>query len=1159
MAKKKKIPAYNFKAIEKRWQKYWEKEKLFQLNISKARRPFYNLMMFPYPSAEGLHVGGVFTFTGVDTFGRYKKLQGFDVFEPIGLDGFGIHSENYAMKIGEHIRDVSRRTEKNFYRQLRAIGNMYDWSRTVETYKPNYYKWTQWLFLQLYKKGLAYRKQAKVNWCPWCKTVLSDEQVIAGRCERCDSLVKKKELNQWFFKITNYADRLLKNLKWIDWPEDVKINQRNWIGKSEGAIIRFEIKDAKEKTTKEKEYLEVFTTRPDTLFGATYLVLAPEHHLFKEIKDQIRNKKAVLSYIEKALNKTEQERKAKEKDKTGIELKGVRAINPATKKEVPIWVADYVLMDYGTGAIMAVPAHDKRDFEFAKRYKLPIKPVVRESNGSRNKLNKSSKAVLGCFTGEGVSINSGFLNGLETEQSKQKVIKWLEKNGYGKRAVDYKLRDWCISRQRYWGPPIPIVWCQHCALQQKPVKVLIIHGFEGSGKGNWLSWIKEQLEKIGCEVLVPSIKKRDSSHPTITAWIRQLKPYLYQLDENSIIISHSLGSKAALHLLERNNKKIAKLFLVASAIGNPKRDWDWLAKKWRGSDIEALRKFWEKEINWRKIKGKAKESHIIVSRDDNFIDTYHYKITKLDNLQVEIWNGFRHFQRKREPALLQYILRQIDSLRYSSKQIVINFYDNKTWQQILRGQKTVETRALNPNEADRFFGGTKVGDKLILRNIKTLEERAYVIKNQQIFKGLADLARKQALLKKIFPEFKKRQDRIKVQEIKNKYEKLEKGYLQKIQKNGLIAWEIEEAQEAVPVPEDQLPVKLPPMEDFLPEGKGKGPLAKNEKFVKTKCPICGQEAKRETDVSDPFVDSSWYFFRYPSTEFDDRPFDKRRTEKWLPVDSYIGGKEHTVLHLLYSRFITMVLKDLGYINFEEPYKRFFGHGLITKDGAKMSKSRGNVVNPDEILEKYGADTMRMYLRFVGDFAQGGDWRDSGIDGMARFVKKTWRLFFELEGIGDGIENLNMIDKTIKVVGEDIERLSFNTAVARIMEFINWIKEHQTQFNRQQSLKVKKTLALLLAPMMPHLAEEFWSKLGYKKSIFTYHWPKYNPQNIIEDEIELVVQVNGKVRDKLRVPKNINQAEAEKLAQTSPKIKKWTKGRETKKVIFVPNRLINIVM
>jgi len=1161
MKKGKTAVKYDFARIEKKWQKVWQDQKLFEVDMEKAEKPFYNLMMFPYPSAEGLHVGGVYTYTGVDTFGRFKRMQGYDVFEPIGLDGFGIHSENYAMKIREHIEEVSKRTEKNFYRQLSSIGNMFDWSRTVETYKPEYYRWTQWIFLQMFKKGLAYQKKAKVNWCPSCKTVLSDEQVIQGQCERCESFVDKRELKQWFFRITKYADRLLKNLDWIDWPEDVKTNQRNWIGRSEGANIKFKV----EVSDKEIGELGVFTTRPDTLFGATYMVLAPEHELVKKAKSGITNWKEVEKYISKAISKSEQERKNDEKIKTGVELKGVFAVNPASGNKISIWVADYVLAGYGMGAIMAVPAHDTRDWEFAKKFNIKIESVVapylfdtkyptredketkkrdvvvaivrnkdkkeylclrwnkigwqsfitggidgedivnaakrevleesgyvdlkfvkeltgpifaeffrphKDSNViakfrylvfdlvsdkrvevdqkekdqheaiwvSEDKIEKflnvgNQKMAWDClqsgekvFTEKGTVINSGFLNGLKTDEAKAKMIDWLEEKNIGKRSIDFKLRDWCVSRQRYWGPPIPIVWCKECAKRQKKRKVLMVHGFEDAGDGNWFSWLKKEFEKHDCEVFTPTLKT--NKKPNLEQWMEQLKPYIEKLDENSIVIGHSLGSKAALHLLERNNKKVDKVFLVASAIGNLKRDWKWLANRWKDSDVDSLKKFWETELVWDKINSKIGQAFAIVSEDDWYVDSENYKNIKLEDLRVELWDGHRHFQQ-----------------------------------------------------------------------VENVQLRDFIFEN-------------------VFPDG----DEV-----------------------------------PIPVADDKLPVELPHMDDFLPEGTGKGPLARNKEFVKTTCPICGADAERETDVSDPFVDSSWYFFRYPSTEFGDVVFDKERTKKWLPVDSYIGGKEHTVLHLLYSRFVTMVLNDLGYTEFEEPYKRFFGHGLITKEGAKMSKSKGNVVNPDDMIGKYGADTTRMYLRFLGDFSQGGDWRDSGVEGMNRFIKKLWNLFFELEGNGVGVGNLSMIDKTIKAVGEDLEKLSFNTAVARLMEFTNWIKENKEVFNKDEVYRVKETMALVFAPMTPHLAEEFWQDIGGEGSVSIQKWPKYDKDKIVDDEIEIVVQVNGKLRDKIKVPKDISEEDAKKLAKESVNVRKFTKEKEIKRIIYVPGKLVSIVV
>ena len=822
---------YDHKEIEKNWQKYWDLEKLYTPDLDKAEKPFYNLMMFPYPSAEGLHVGNMYAFTHSDCYGRYMRLLGYEVFEPIGLDGFGIHSENYAMKINEHIRDVSKRTEQKFYDQLHMIGNQYDWSRTVETYKPNYYKWTQWLFIKMYEKGLAYRKKSPVNWCPSCKTVLSDEQVINGECERCDSEVIKKQMNQWFFKITDYAERLLKNLKETDpqkkmnWSSDVKRGQINWIGKSSGANIKFKV-----KANDKEKVVEVFTTRPDTIFGATYLVIAPEHKVIEELKEEIENYKEVKEYVEESKNKDEQERIKEDKEKTGIELKGVKAINPVNNEELPVWTADYVLINYATGSIMAVPSHDVRDMEFADKFKLPIKKVV-EPIESDYEIQKED-----VFIGEGLAINSDFLNGFKTLEAKQKIINYLEKNRLGQESVTYKLRDWCVSRQRYWGPPIPMIKCKDCG------------------------WVTASIE--------------------------------------------------------------------------------------------------------------------------------------------------------------------------------------------------------------------------------------------------------------------------------------------------------------------DLPVELPDVDDFHPDGSGKGPLNKVETFVKTKCPKCGEPAERETDVSDPFVDSAWYFFRYLNTEDEDNALSKERMKKWMPVDMYIGGKEHTVLHLLYSRFVTMVLHDLGYIDFEEPYSNFFGHGLVIKDGAKMSKSKGNVVNPDDYIERFGADSVRMYLMFLGDVRQGGDWKDSAMAGMFRFTKKVHKLYSDLisEIKEDGYKlermedvKIPMLHKTVKKVSADLNRLSFNTSIAKIMEFFNWYMEEEKMIKKYEKYNLLSYLSIIIAPFAPHIAEEFWYNLGNKGSVFKQIWPSYIEDLTKEETFELVVQVNGKLKSRIQAKVDISKDAALKMAKDDKKIKAFLKDKKLLKEIFIENKLINFVV
>jgi leucyl-tRNA synthetase len=797
---------YDYKKIEEKWQKFWEEKKLNSLDFKKAERPFYNLMMFPYPSAEGLHVGNMYAFVHSDTFGRFMRLKGFDVFEPIGLDGFGIHSENYAIKQNEHILDVSKRTEKHFYEQLRLIGNQYDWTRRLETYKPEYYKWTQWIFVQMFKKDLAYQAESYVNWCLSCKTVLSDEQVISGRCERCDTLVEKKMMRQWFFKITDYAEKLLKNLEIINWSERTKAAQRNWIGKSEGAEFQMEIKGSELK-------IKVFTTRLDTVFGMTFALIAPEHKLIEKLKPQITNWPEVEEYIIQAQKKSEMERTELAKEKTGVELKGIRIVNPFNKKEICLFVSDFVLAYYGTGAVMAVPGHDERDYEFAKKFGLEIIEVVKSADG------KSSIAE-NAFVDAGVLINSGGYDRLSSEEAREKLLQWLEKSGIGRKKVHYKLRDWCVSRQRYWGPPIPMIYCEKCGV--------------------------------------------------------------------------------------------------------------------------------------------------------------------------------------------------------------------------------------------------------------------------------------------------------------------------------------------VPVPEKDLPVLLPETKDYIPKNDGFSPLARNEKFVKASCPKCGGAARRETDVSDTFLDSAWYFFRYPSTEFDDRPFDKERTKKWLPVDMYIGGHEHAVLHLLYSRFMTMFFKDLGLIDFDEPYKRFFAHGLLIKEGAKISKSKGNIVNPDEYIKKFGADSIRMYLMFLGDVRLGGDWRDAGMNGMARFVKRIWKLKSKIKDSKSQIENL--IHKTIKKVGDDLENLKFNTAIAALMILVN-------EFEKQPEIAARdfEIFAKLISPFAPHIAEELWHEIGHEKSIFAEKWPEYDKDLVKDAMIELVIQINGKVRDKILVPAGISESDAKFQALASEKIKAILTGHEPKKVIFARGRLINVVI
>jgi leucyl-tRNA synthetase len=808
---------YNPESVETKWQDRWRKQQTNATDIAGARDPFYALMMFPYPSAEGLHVGNLFAFVGNDIYGRFQRLQGHNVFEPFGYDAFGIHSENYALKVGQHPTKLIPANIANFERQVQRAGLMVDWDKKLATTDPDYYKWTQWVFLQLLKKGLAYKKQAAVNWCPSCKTVLANEQVIGGRCERCDTPVEQRLLEQWFFRISEYAGRLLGNLDHMDWSESTKTAQRNWIGKSEGAEIDFPV----QTTTGKQEHVRVFTTRPDTIFGATYLVLAPEHPLVNKLTSTSQ-RPAVEQYLERTSKQDLVTRKTST-EKTGV-FTGSHALNPATGKQIPVWIADYVLMEYGTGAIMAVPGHDDRDFEFAMIFELPIVRVVCAEGDDPNA--DFSSAYSG--TENSFLVHSGEFDGMRVDEAKKAIVHMLAKKNLAKPTVNYRLHDWCISRQRYWGPPIPVIYCDKCGV--------------------------------------------------------------------------------------------------------------------------------------------------------------------------------------------------------------------------------------------------------------------------------------------------------------------------------------------VPVPDKDLPVELPYVEDFKPDDSGLSPLARHEDWYRVPCPTCGSMARRETDVSDTFLDSAWYFLRYPSVGRDDVPFDDATTKKWLPVDTYIGGNEHAVLHLLYSRFVTMVLNEMGYIDFEEPYNKFRAHGLIIRNGAKMSKSRGNVVIPDEYIATWGADAFRGYLMFLGPFEEGGDFRDASISGVRRFLDRLWSSVVtaiargEQSRADDAADVQRKLHQTIKKVGDDIPRLSYNTAIAAMMEYMNVLRRGERSPRRDEVEPVVQ----LVAPFAPHLAEELWERLGHSGSIFDAGWPSFDEALAQEDTIELAVQVNGKLRGRLNVSRDIQKDEAVSMAMADASIAKFVTG-EPKKVIFVPSRLLNIVV
>ena len=802
---------YSPASVELKWRDRWADRGTNHAALDHAARPFYALMMFPYPSAEGLHVGNLFAFTGSDISARFHRLLGHDVFQPLGYDAFGIHSENYALKVGAHPMELTPKNVANFQRQLERAGLMVDWRQKVDTSRPEYYRWTQWVFLQLYKQGLAYKKAAAVNWCPTDMTVLANEQVEGGLCERCGTAVEQRFLEQWFFRISAYAERLLNNLDWLDWSPVTKSAQRNWIGRSEGAELTFRVAGGHE------EQITVFTTRPDTIFGATYLVLAPEHPMVAALTTEAQ-RDAVLRYQD-ATKKQDLMARKSSKDKTGV-YTGASAVNPATGETIPIWIADYVLMQYGTGAIMAVPGHDERDFEFARLFGLPIVRVVA---GPDDLADSPLGDAAYTDDAQGRLVNSGAFDGQMVADAKRTVTEWLTAGGHASPVVNYRLHDWCISRQRYWGPPIPIIYCDGC--------------------------------------------------------------------------------------------------------------------------------------------------------------------------------------------------------------------------------------------------GT------------------------------------------------------------------------------------------VPVPESQLPVSLPFLADFKPDDSGISPLARHEAWYRVPCPTCGAPARRETDVSDTFLDSAWYFLRYPSATRDDVAFDAETTRRWLPVDSYIGGNEHAVLHLLYSRFVTMVMKDAGHIDFEEPFTRFRAHGMIIREGAKMSKSKGNVINPDVYMDEWGADAFRMYLMFLGPYEEGGDFRDQGISGVRRFLDRLWASVRDARtDVATDPQLQRQLHRTIKKVGDDTATLSYNTAIAAMMECLNHVRAGDRAVHREEVLP----LVQLVAAYAPHFAEECWEMLGHTGSVFDAGWPTYDPALLVDDEVDLVVQVNGKVRGKLRVAVDVTQEAALAAALADAGIARFAVG-EVRKVIFVPKRLLNIVV
>ena len=797
----------NYLEIEKKWQNEWEKSQSHSPDFTNIKDKFYCLTMFSYPSGDKLHVGHWYNYGPVDTYARYKKMNGAKIFQPQGFDAFGLPAENYAIKNGVPPAKSTAENISKMKDQLKRIGAMFDWGNELNTSDPSYYKWTQWLFLKLYENGLAYQKTAPVNWCSSCATVLANEQVKDGLCDRCATQVTKRDLKQWFFKITNYADELLENLDALDWPAKTKHMQKNWIGKSVGAEIRFPIKNNNLK-------IPVFTTRPDTIYGATYIVLAPEHQIVRSITTQ-ENSLKIDGYILESRKKSDIERSASDKEKTGV-FTGSYAINPFNNREIPIWISDYVLISYGSGAIMAVPGGDERDFEFAKKFKLPIQAVTSKDGASGD-----SDC---CFPDLGICINSADLDGLSSEDAKGIVCDQLKSKNIGEAKTQFRLHDWLISRQRYWGAPIPIIHCSACG--------------------------------------------------------------------------------------------------------------------------------------------------------------------------------------------------------------------------------------------------------------------------------------------------------------------------------------------AVPVPEADLPVQLPEDVKFSSTyGDDISPLATSESFLNAKCPKCNNDSKRDPDTMDTFVCSSWYYLRYPNSSIDSEPFDKSRLN-WLPVDLYVGGAEHATMHLLYARFITKTLRDLGYLNFDEPFKRLIHQGTITKDGSKMSKSKGNTVSPDEFINKYGSDTFRTYLMFMGPYEDGGDWNDKGITGISRFFGKIIKICSKIDkNITPESSIAKLINKTIASVGQDLDQLKFNTAISKLMELSNSLSKAE----KIDEFTIK-SLILMLAPIAPHLSEELWSIHFVKNcSVFNEAWPEFDPSLIVDDEVTVSIQVNGKLRGTIQIPLDQPKDKVLFHAKSLENVSKYISEGNLIKEIYIPNKIVNLVI
>lgn len=1090
--------AYNPQKIEPKWQKAWAKG---HPKPHGKKGEYYVLDMFPYPSGDGLHVGHVENFTATDIYARFMRFRGYDVLHPIGWDAFGLPAENFAIKTGIHPDRKTKQSIKNFTRQIKSLGLSYDWDREVNTSNSDYYRWTQWMFLFLYKHGLAYKKKAKVNWCPVCQTVLANEQVVDGKCDRSGTVVVQKDLEQWFFKITDFIEStrstsgkkipgLLSGLDKIDWPESTKLAQKHWIGRSEGAEVQFPIFNSQYS-------IEVFTTRLDTIYGCTYVVVAPEHELVKKLESRISNLDEVKKYLAATKKKTDLERTELNKEKTGVCLEGIEAVHPFTGERLPVFVADYVLATYGTGAVMGVPAHDERDGVFAKKYDLPTKRVV-------------EPRYVGT-TGEGAIKPN---------------LEFVRRN-----AVCVVVRN--PKDDTY----LCIKW------KTTPMQGLVTGGLEDDE--NVIEAARREVrEETGYKNLRLTWDTGISNHvkffhriKKVNRWARFQYVFFDLENEERGPISQE---ESLLHDVEWKKKnELQDFFSVFEAqfifklLDNPEYiftedgilhdsgPYDWL-------DSEEAR---EKMVAWLKKEKLGK---------------------KVVNYRLRDWLISRQ---RYWGAPIPIIYCEVCGVREAKTKLSINFYNQNTWQSIVSGEKTVESRALNPEEQHRYFGDVKVGDNVTLVNKKTGEMKVAVVKTSHIFRSVSDLVRNKQVASRVWPG----KENATLEDWKDGYRRLAPDYLEKIEKNGLVAWEIELAnvEKAYPVPERDLPVKLPTDVDFRPTGES--PLVRSKSFHRVSCPKCGAKARRESDTMDTFVCSSWYYLRFADPKNKKMFASKGALKRYLPVDFYMGGAEHTVLHLLYSRFFVKALMKYGSLDFDEPFLKLRHQGMVlAEDGRKMSKSLGNVVNPDDVVREFGADTLRLYEMFMGPLDEMKAWNTKSIIGLKRFLEKVWKLQQRISSEQNSVPNKSLeslLHQTIKKVTEDIEGLKFNTAISSLMIFVNALEQESLIQNAPF-----RALLILLSPFAPHITEELWQQaLDEKQSIFLASWPVWDPKKIVEDQITIAVQINGKVRSSLSIARTASEEEVKKRALADPKVVTHLKGRAIRKVIYVPGKILSLVV